>query len=539
MVQLKFALFAVIVLGLWIGHVYLLAPTLSARVLDAAMAHAKITPSVVSVKIDERRREFQRAAAQIAGPKTLAELQTARSKGEAPGLERFGPLRDAALAAVSESLRGQLVFGLSNELGSIYSRGSGKPAVGKGEVDLPALAQAGSEGAWQEAFGIPHVFFSFPASSERSEPNKQVGFAVVGLPLGAEAFLGAAAKESGLDAIVLIQAGKVVSIAGSEKIKPEQIDRNIAPGSTAVVTSGALSSIGPFQFPFFTNGDVFGGRAPLWVASRQAVSSSPYEVMGLVTLRPFMQALAGYQKLALLGFLFILGLGIVAVVTGRRGTLSEEDRGEPRSIFSAALQRTSSFAAGVSRRSSRANLPSGEDRTADSGMASTGDASPPWFTRSGSVPQPAQPVPASPPSASAGRQTFSGNSNSEPRNEPTPTYSPAETRVANIPEELLRASAFPNELTPQQLHAPPPKMPSTSTTPSDADEGHFRDVFRDFLSARAQCGEPSDAITYERFAGKLRKNRDQLIEKYSCRTVRFQVYVKEGKAALKATPVKV
>jgi hypothetical protein len=29
-----------------------------------------------------------------------------------------------------------------------------------------------------------------------------------------------------------------------------------------------------------------------------------------------------------------------------------------------------------------------------------------------------------------------------------------------------------------------------------------------------------------------------LVEKYSCRTVRFQVYVKDGKAALKATPVK-
>ena len=143
MVQLKFALFALIVLGLWVGQVYVLAPTLSARVLDAAMVHATITPSVVSAKIDERRREFQRAAAQIAGPNTLAALQGARSKGEAPGVESFGPLRDAALAAVSESLRSQLVFGLSNGFGSIYSRGSGKPVLGKGDLDVPALAQAG------------------------------------------------------------------------------------------------------------------------------------------------------------------------------------------------------------------------------------------------------------------------------------------------------------------------------------------------------------------------------------------------------------
>ncbi len=37
---------------------------------------------------------------------------------------------------------------------------------------------------------------------------------------------------------------------------------------------------------------------------------------------------------------------------------------------------------------------------------------------------------------------------------------------------------------------------------------------------------------------KLRKNKEQLVTKYNCKTVRFQVYVKEGKAALKATPVK-
>jgi hypothetical protein len=37
---------------------------------------------------------------------------------------------------------------------------------------------------------------------------------------------------------------------------------------------------------------------------------------------------------------------------------------------------------------------------------------------------------------------------------------------------------------------------------------------------------------------KLQSNRDQLIAKYSCRTARFSVYVKDGKAAIKATPVR-
>ncbi|HEX8434357.1 MXAN_5187 C-terminal domain-containing protein, partial [Archangium sp.] len=71
-----------------------------------------------------------------------------------------------------------------------------------------------------------------------------------------------------------------------------------------------------------------------------------------------------------------------------------------------------------------------------------------------------------------------------------------------------------------------------------AEEQHFQDVFREFAATRDQCGEPNDGLTYDKFVAKLRKNKEQLVQKYACKTVRFQVYVKEGKAALKATPVK-
>lgn len=73
---------------------------------------------------------------------------------------------------------------------------------------------------------------------------------------------------------------------------------------------------------------------------------------------------------------------------------------------------------------------------------------------------------------------------------------------------------------------------------SSTEEQHFEDTYRDFLKTRGECGEPTEGVSYEKFAQKLRKNKEQLIQKYNCTTVRFQVYVKEGKAALKATPVK-
>jgi hypothetical protein len=70
------------------------------------------------------------------------------------------------------------------------------------------------------------------------------------------------------------------------------------------------------------------------------------------------------------------------------------------------------------------------------------------------------------------------------------------------------------------------------------EESAFRQVFAEFVDLKERCGETIDGFTYEKFSVKLRQNRDQLISKYSCRSVRFQVYVKDGKAALKATPVK-
>ena len=74
--------------------------------------------------------------------------------------------------------------------------------------------------------------------------------------------------------------------------------------------------------------------------------------------------------------------------------------------------------------------------------------------------------------------------------------------------------------------------------PADEDEEHWKAVYQDFLRVRTDCGEPHEGVAYERFREKLHKNRDQLVERYGCRTVRFQVYVKEGKAALKASPVR-
>jgi hypothetical protein len=70
------------------------------------------------------------------------------------------------------------------------------------------------------------------------------------------------------------------------------------------------------------------------------------------------------------------------------------------------------------------------------------------------------------------------------------------------------------------------------------DSAEWLAVYEDFIRTKKQCGEPTDGLTFEKFSHTLKKNRDALIQRHGCRRVKFSVYVKEGRASLKATPVK-
>jgi hypothetical protein len=73
----------------------------------------------------------------------------------------------------------------------------------------------------------------------------------------------------------------------------------------------------------------------------------------------------------------------------------------------------------------------------------------------------------------------------------------------------------------------------------DADEEtHYKAIFEDFVATKRTCGESIAGLTLDKFKDKLRGNRDALMSKHQCRTVRFAVYVKDGRAALKATPIR-
>lgn len=74
-------------------------------------------------------------------------------------------------------------------------------------------------------------------------------------------------------------------------------------------------------------------------------------------------------------------------------------------------------------------------------------------------------------------------------------------------------------------------------TEEDELEASFRRTYQEFIVTKQRCHEPVEGLTYDKFVVKLKQSRDQIMRQHNCKAVRFHVYVKEGKAALKATPV--
>ena len=65
-----------------------------------------------------------------------------------------------------------------------------------------------------------------------------------------------------------------------------------------------------------------------------------------------------------------------------------------------------------------------------------------------------------------------------------------------------------------------------------------RAVYEAFLLVRAQCGEASDSLSFDAFKRVLAKHRLDIGQRYPGANVAFSVYVKDGRASLRATPIK-
>jgi len=106
-------------------------------------------------------------------------------------------------------------------------------------------------------------------------------------------------------------------------------------------------------------------------------------------------------------------------------------------------------------------------------------------------------------------------------------------RPATIGEQQVSSSkAFGGESSVGSGKAPVPDGVSPDV------EAHFKEVFNAFIKTKQDCGENVASLTYETFRKQLINSRKQIMNSQSSKEVKFEVYKKEGKAALKAHPVK-
>ena len=70
--------------------------------------------------------------------------------------------------------------------------------------------------------------------------------------------------------------------------------------------------------------------------------------------------------------------------------------------------------------------------------------------------------------------------------------------------------------------------------PVSPEEAHYGEVFAAFVALKRECGEPVDNLSLEAFCRKLRANAALLRMRPEVVEVRFEPYVKDGKAALRA-----
>jgi hypothetical protein len=127
--------------------------------------------------------------------------------------------------------------------------------------------------------------------------------------------------------------------------------------------------------------------------------------------------------------------------------------------------------------------------------------------------------------------------------EPIDVRTSAPAPVASAPAAPPRAPAGPPRRPPPGAAAQPSSvisLPSAAEMPGEEfDElADWRKVYEEFLALKKQCGEDTSTLTFEKFKGTLQRNKDALVQRHSCTRVKFTVYEKEGKAALKASPVK-
>ncbi len=545
--RLKLWLFALLVIGAAGLSLHAVSADLGARALQ--VLDARLVAASARATASQRALQGDAGAVAALAARDPALIHALADEG---GRRRARTAGDAAQDGAAQQVARTAVAAAEAELGVTLPAGAHFNAAQRGWLEARAEdpgADAATEAFLRDALG---------GSANRGFVRAGGGLAYgVAVPAGAgvlgvfvpvdEAWVAALSSGSGADLTIAAPGLPPVS---SMRSGAEPLVKVAATGPGTVRDAGRLAPVA------VDTGVKLGERRPL------LASFPSHRVLGLplpgvkdgamVLSVPTQPLLAPLVELEWRG---VAGLALAAVLALLFGLLVAPARGAvdvPPELLSAAerIERGDLAARAPWLPGKLGTLASALNHAAEA-AAAPGRLAPPLAPPlEASASEPSW-VPSRPAPAPATREPFAVPASPEPAPaDPAPEYSaPAPApepypAPAPAPTLLLDGAALargPATAAPEPVPPAPASAPPVAAAPIDgaaAEEEHWREVFREFMRVRAECGEPTQGLTYERLRAKLEANRAALMTKYGCRTVRFQVYVKEGKTALKATPVR-
>ncbi|HSP18843.1 MAG TPA: MXAN_5187 C-terminal domain-containing protein, partial [Myxococcaceae bacterium] len=82
----------------------------------------------------------------------------------------------------------------------------------------------------------------------------------------------------------------------------------------------------------------------------------------------------------------------------------------------------------------------------------------------------------------------------------------------------------------------PPIHIAGTPPPEPLSENRLRSVYRAYVEAKRRCNEDTTRLSFDAVAASLKRQVPELLERHKARDVEYRVFVKDGKAILRAIP---
>lgn len=478
------------------------------------------------------------------GPKPPAPAKVAAKPAAAgPTLQdRFTKIRTVVSTIFPPNSDNFAWLLLTTKQGSIRAMGMTNPIV---DTSVPENAAVMAPGSFAAVLSIDDgtwLVSSAKISAVEKGTVTAVGTLTLGIPLLNDAqALDAVAKEYGVAALGVISEGTVLASSGPQKQLVATALKALKPGAAAAIEAR------PPRAAFQPKLPLFPPQPQARLGLRQQLLGGALEVIAVSNnTETEAPQLIPFQKTVLIAAGGLLLLGLIMLIFTK-----ETPRGVPMVVGSMPRPSTPPRESLHISESLPPTPPEPKVSPEDFEMPdlSTPDLSRRSLANATEPPRPA--IPSAPPSVPPLMPPHeSKNKDSNAAGFPEVSSRLMPPAPPPPPLNMAPSQKFPTTSAVAPLPGSEPKKvpafrassvqssPSRSSLIREADpERALVATFEEFIATKSRCGESVEGVTLEKFRAKLQKSKETLIAKHNCRSVRFEVYVKDGRAAIRALPV--